>query len=228
MTCEAWPLIWTCDPPEGTDERIGQATDLARQMLWSRTGRRFGSCSVVEDYRATALGQCGFPQPGDNGVWLYESLVVLERQPVNAITSVTVNGVVVNPSGYRLAGAALHRVGEAWPGNGTAIRVAYSYGVPLDVTSPWHTIAGLAMGEVAFEVFTALCGNPCKLPARAVSITRQGVTVQLGDATEFMRDGLLGLPFADQFITAANPGRRPARSKVYSPDIARPSLVTAP
>ena len=233
MTCEAWPVIWPCEQPAGSDERIETAIEMAREMLWSRTGHRLGVCSVTESYAVASTGLCdavgpGLPERVVSGV----RFLVLRQQPVSAVTAVSVDGVPLDSSGYRLAGSRLLRVGAEWPTQTSdrtepRIEVSYSWGIPLS-TGRWHGMVGLAMGEVAFEVHQALCGQPCKLPSRAVSITRQGVQVQLGNPADYVKEGLLGLPFADQLILASNPGRLAGRSAVYSPDLPRSAAVTAP
>lgn len=237
MTCEEWPVIWPCDPPAGSEERIENAKAMAREMLWSRTGRRLGQCTGTESYAAPSTGACAVPYLSDRG-WRLGApgaprFLVLRQQPVASVSAVTVDGVAVDASGYRLAGSRLYRVGAQWPEQTSElqaprIEVTYTWGISVAEGSRWHPMVGLAMGEVAFEIHQALCGQPCKLPSRAVSVTRQGVTVQLGDPKQYVDMGLLGLPFADQLILAANPGRLAGQARVYSPDLPRSAAVAAP
>jgi len=87
------------------------------------------------------------------------------------------------------------------------------------VTPPTST--AMAVGEVACEVIHALRDEPCKLPSRLVSITRQGITVDLqGTGLEGL-EGRLGLPLADAWLSAVNPARLDRPSRVYSPDLPR-------
>lgn len=238
MTCEDWPLIWPCDPPEGTDEKVAAATAAARELLWARTGRRLGLCSIVESYEVPGAALCAIPYLGDDRLWHLgrpgvARFILLTQQPVHSVQSVTIDGAVADPSSYRLAGSRLFRVGADWPAQTAAedaprIVVSYTHGVSLAEGSRWHTLAALAMGEVAMEVYRLMCGEACKLPSRAVSVTRQGVTVQLSDPQQYVEQGLLGLPIADQLILATNPTRMRARSRVYSPDMARSASHAAP
>jgi hypothetical protein len=240
MACEEWPLIWPCDPPtaETTTAKVEAAVAAARELLWSRTGRRLGVCSIVESYEVPGTSVCAVPYLGDDRLWHLGRpgagrFIVLSQQPVHSVQSVSIDGAVVDPSSYRLAGSRLYRVGADWPAQVAAedaprVVVAYSYGVSLAEGSRWHTLAGLALGEVAMEVFRLMCGEACKLPSRAVSVTRQGVTVQLADPQQFVDQQLLGLPLADQLILATNPTRLRARSRVYSPDMARSAVTAAP
>lgn len=85
---------------------------------------------------------------------------------------------------------------------------------------------GITVDEASTNLASLLASLP---PApQAVSVTRQGVTVQLSDPTTFIGQGLLGLPLADQLILTANPGHLRTRSAVYSPDLPRSAAVTAP
>lgn len=239
MSYDPWPILWPGgEAPRTTEENIEQATAVAREMLWSRTGRRLGLATVTEDYVVPAAGRCPVPYLGRDGIWDegrpgLANAIYLTQQPAHTIVSVKVDGETVSASTYRLDGARLLRLGTDWPIQSSIddpprIRVTYRWGVELDADSPWYTLAGLAMGEVAAEVWKAMCGEACRLPARAVSITRQGVTMQMAEPGEFIKEGLLGLPLADQLILSANPGRRRARSRVYSPDMPRSTPVAAP
>jgi len=93
------------------------------------------------------------------------------------------------------------------------ITVSYRAGVPF----PSGT--DLAVGEVACEVLAALQNQPCKLPSRAVSISRQGVTVDLQSADDTVARGKLGLPLADAWLDVTNPRALAVASRVYSPDV---------
>lgn len=232
MTCESWPIVWPCDPPGGyNDEQYAAAVQGAQQLLWSKTGRRLGVCDVTEEYSITASGVCGMPYLGDDLVWRNRGAgaaccqISLMSQPVQVVDEVRVDGQVIDPSGYRLIGSRLQRLGACWPADdgcgAPRVQVRYRWGVPVS-GAMWGLVAP-AMGEVAAEFLAAICGGTCKLPSRAVSITRQGVTIELGGAPD--SPGLLGLPLADMLIGATNPTGRQARSRVYSPDMARGNRV---
>ena len=79
----------------------------------------------------------------------------------------------------------------------------------------------LAMGEVACEILKALQGKDCRLPNNAISVTRQGVNVQLGDSARLFEQMRLGLPVTDMFLMQSNPARLHSRSTVHTPDFAR-------
>lgn len=230
------------------------ALSAARLILWARTGRRLGVCTVSEGYYPAGGADCGVPYMTDDLVWHNGGrggpccAIHLREGPVQSIVSVTELGHALGPSQYRVEQPGrLMRVGACWPVmlecDEPPVRVVYRAGVPLTapeaavepdpladppvlgsdavLAAPLWGMAAAAMGEVTVEVLDGMCGKPCKLPSRAVTITRQGVTVELGAPGDLADSGLLGLPLADALIQAVNPFRRPGRSRVYSVDMAR-------
>ncbi len=238
MTIEPWPIIWPeGEPAGGTDELIDAAVSAAMTLLWTRTGRRLGLRTAVERYSVPSHGDCPVPYIADDGSWRHGVPgcvgIHLVNLPVAEIVTVKVDGVPLPAGGWMYDGVALSRIDACWPAQGDSddlprIEVTYRWGVPLVEGSPLHGLASLAMGEVAVETLNAMRGKACKLPSRAVTVTRAGVTMQLGDATTIAKEGLLGLPLADQLILAVNPGRRRTRARVYSPDMARRTRAVAP
>lgn len=211
MTCEAWPIVWPCDLPAGsTDEQKDAAQAAAQLVLWSRTGRRLGSCEAVETFDVG--GDC-LP---DSTQWIW-----LTAAPISAVTTVTVNSAVRSAELYRLEGSRLRPVGTGygWVGSGgpALVEVAYTWGVPLVDGDPLAGLAAAAMGEVANEWLNAQCGGECRLPSSLASVARQGVTKTFRSLDE--QPLLLGLPIADQLILSVNPDQKVARSRVYSPDM---------
>lgn len=239
MTWADWPLVWVGDEPQIDETVMAAARAAAQSMLWSRTGRRLGSCSVTEGYVMPSNGNaCGMPYLGDDLVWRDGvgpggHTIWLAGEPVQSVTAVRVSGATVDPSAYELRGSALVRVdGNRWPSalasDPTIVEVDYVWGVSLGTTDELTALVSLAMGEVTTELIAGMTGRPCKLPSRAVTITRQGVTVQLGDPQTYIDNMLLGLPLADQLILTTNPGRRRQRSRVHSPDMPRSHRIAAP
>jgi hypothetical protein len=138
---------------------------------------------------------------------------------VRAILAVEVEGVLLDPESYALEGDVLWRADGCWPCvddcDEPQIVVTYAYGIDPPA------LAELAMGELACEILAGVEGRDCQLPSNAISITRQGVTVDLGDAQTLFAQGRIGLPLSDAFLRQANPGRLMSASRVYSPDMAR-------
>lgn len=202
-------MAYRCDVSDVDADKLAAVTAAAQQVLWGLTGRRLGVCLTVGEFvaagercRATGRGSC--------------CAIRLRPGPVRSVESVEIDGVPVD--GWRLVGDVLLREG-CWPvGSGcdpTVVTVVYRWGVPVP------EIGALALGELACEMLAGLDGADCRLPSNAVSITRQGVTVDLGDAETVWRQGRVGLPFVDQFIRYANPSGLVEQVAVYSPDVAR-------
>lgn len=235
MTCEVWPIVWPCEEPPGSPEQQDAAISAAQSLLWSRTGRRLGVCATQEAYISAGGGyDCGRPYMTDDRLWHNGGIsgpsgrscaIWLEHTPVVGVDAVTISGDLVDPSTYRMEGSKLVRRGQCWPVTTgewqIPITIDYRWGVPIDVTSPMWGMVAAAMGEVAFEIATALCGGECRLPSRAITVTRFGQTVQLQDPQQTIDNRLLGLELADQLILTVNPARRQTRSRVYSPDMPR-------
>lgn len=227
MSCEQWPVVWPCTAkPAGTsDELEAAAINGAQALLWARTGRRLGLCSGTEWYAPVGRTVCGSTM-GIVGRWLAtrdahsDCAIHLAQQPVQYIDSVSLQGVPLSRDEWVLRDGMLLRVGSCWPASdgvdiGT-VEVTYTWGLPIH-DALWGLCA-LAMGEVAMELLHGACGGACKLPSRAISVTRQNVTIQMQAASD-IDFGLLGMPLADSLINTVNPGHLTQRSQVFSPDM---------
>ena len=229
MTCSPWPIRWTCDTPfeEVEPELADLAVSAAQDILWSMSGRRYGICEVTEWYRPPC-SDCLPPYADTFGPGVELALgrekrdcckIHLDSQPVREIVSVELLGEIMDPNDYALDLNVLRRVGKCWPcGDGCdepPVVVTYEWG--MDVPA----LGELAMGEVACEMLKALQGKDCKLPGNAVSVTRQGVSVDLESVGNLYAQNRLGLPIADQFLRSVNPGKLMSRSQVFTPDFAR-------
>jgi hypothetical protein len=139
---------------------------------------------------------------------------------VTGIVKVTVDGVVLPESAYRLAGNRLWRLdGGYWPvcqeisKPSTEVgtwELVYSTGTPVPVGGE------IAAGVLACELAKAACGDPsCGLPARWSSVQRQGVSINALSAEE-LTAGRTGLWLVDSWVQSVT-GTRKA-SAVYSPD----------
>jgi hypothetical protein len=231
VACEEWPITWPC-PITGIDQALTDgAHSLAAQLLWAMSGYRVGRCTFREAFRPAAAGGCGFPYKDQNGNWRNGGRiggqcckVLLSHRPVESIFAVAYpfapdGGDILDPDTYVLEGSWLRSRVGCWPMAGECedpeLLVTYYAGVPFPIGT------GGAVGEVACEYLTALQGGQCRLPSRATSITRQGVTVTLDTAAEFVGRGRIGLPMADAWLeSVVGIGPRVA-SRVYSPDLPR-------
>ena len=224
--CEQWPIIWPCDITNVDAELLAAAWSLAEQLLWALSGYRLGICNYREAFRPATSGACGAPYKDRYGNWRNNGRsgglccrVLLTHRPVESIVSVTDGGVLLDPAEYALEGSWLRRDGACWttsfPCDEPELIVVYQAGAPFPAGT------GLAVGEVACEYLSALNGDPCRLPSRATSITRQGVTVTLASAAEFVERRRIGLPITDTWLEAVSGSGPRVASRVYSPDLPR-------
>lgn len=221
-----WAIDWSCDTDAYTPEQLDAARSAAQSWLWVLSGRRFGEFVTVEDaYRPPCSSACGMPYKNSDGLWRNGSAagndccrIELAWQPVQSITEVREWGVVIDPADYDLERNGVRRIGACFPCcddcEPGCVEVDYEWGTPPDA---W---ALRAADELACELLRGFSGEACKLPGRAISVARQGVQIEMDDATTFAENGLTGLPVADSWIRAVNPKSLPFRSRVFSPDAA--------
>lgn len=231
MECAEWSVKYPCDVSEVDPEILAVAVESAQSILWSLSGRRFGVCTITETYNMPCTSPCVTPWSDDfgpgvewrlNGDWMYRRqccAIHLDHQPVRSIDTVIVNGVALDPDEYYLGRNKLYRIGECFPCEEDCeyppVVVTYSYGIDPPALSEF------AMGELTCEILAAFEGADCRLPSNAISVTRQGVTVDLGDVRTLIETGRVGLPLVDAFLRNVNPNNLSDRSRVYSPDLSR-------
>ena len=228
MSCDDWPIRWACDITDVDDDLLDLARESAQSILWAMTGRRYGTCEQTEFYRTPCTDECNYAWrrrfgPGVEYALMHEPRnccsIHLAQAPVRGISEVKVYGTVLDESFYALERGKLKRIGDCWPCEDDCedppVEVTYTYGIDVPA------LGELAMGELACEILAGLRGLDCRLPSNAVSVTRQGVTVNLEDSASLYAQHRIGLPLCDQFIRDANPDKLRQRSQVYSPDMAR-------
>lgn len=154
--------------------------------------------------------------------------------PVAELLEVKVGGAVLDPALYRLdrdgTGPVLVRLdGQPWPACQdleAADTEPDTWSVQYRPGQPLPAIGSIAAGELAGEFAKACAGAAgCALPQQLVSLSRNGVDVQVVDPTTVLENGLTGLPNVDLFIRAVNPQRLQRRSRVLSPDLLPPRRV---
>lgn len=245
-----------------TPEVQASAAAWATEILDALTGRRFAKCPVKVRPCGTRCGWFGgyltfpvgapsmsgagnpwmIPYIGTGGVWrnctcggACSCRATCEAHlsgPVAAIDEVMIDGVVIDPSGYRLDnGSILVRTdGDCWP-ECQNLNVADTEDDTWSVTyRPGEALpasAAIAAAKLACE-FAKACvgGEGCALPEQLVSLSRNGVEVQVADPQLLLDAGLTGVQEADLFIRAYNPGRLKSRPFVLSPDVRQNRQVT--
>lgn len=233
---------------------LQSAVDLATEILFNLSGRRWPGtatstirpCSktIADAYADSAYGEAlPFYPVRSGGVW-YNSVtntscacftssecgctdipqLTLGRWWVQSITEVKIDGVVLDPSAYRLdQSRKLVRVdGGTWPCCQNLLLAdteegTFSVTFVSGKTPPPGAI--VAAQKLACEIAKAYDGQDCELPERITSITREGVTMALIDPQEFIAEGRTGIYTVDLWLHSVNPNRIMKRGSVWSPDM---------
>jgi len=166
------------------------------------------------------------------------SRVLLSGYPVREIIEVKIDGDVVDPNTYRLDGFRwLSRVRDpadpttalSWPScqatdlpdteDGTfSVEYAYGQDPPL--------IGSQAAAALACQLYTACSGGvgDCEIPANAVRVTRQGVTIDKSATIAWFygkneeSGWQTGIPTVDSFLNSFNRSGMQQRPRTWSPD----------
>lgn len=256
----AWPVDYCgCSVPDAYDalEPEVKATyeGMATEYLWRWTGRVLGlcevtvrpcrqNCSTVDSHGIVlssswgpviingqwwniGCGRCG----NTCGCGSAAPALVLPG-PVDSITEVLIDGVVIDPTTYRVDNHRLLIREETW-----GWPLCQDMNLPLGEPNTWAityqrgvavpTGGQIAAGVLAVELWKAACRDPsCALPSRVQSITRQGVTIAVLDSFDDVDQGHTGIWLIDSWVASVT--KAPARARVYSPDVRPRFRVTAP
>lgn len=230
---------------------LADLCDAATEELWRLSGARYDARSVtVRPHRLVSHCTCIIPfdlslsgsgqvngfgtfGPGWGGCRCDHGSSFELRFPVSAVTSVTVDGAALaeNVDWILADQRLLVRIGRSWPccqnlstpdGSPGTWSVAYTYGSPPPVAGR------LAAREMVIAMALDASGKPNKLPSRTESVTRQGVSASINDASSrnagrpgwHMPTGILAI---DRFLASVNPYRLQRAPQSTSPD----SLVGA-
>jgi hypothetical protein len=248
----SWPIDPACmDDEWGALDQSAQdrAAALASATLRRLTGYRVGGCPitvrpckpgcagmVLPSYYALAgpYGLSWYPV-NIGGVWVNScgcaasgcSCDVLCEidlpAPVGEVYEVSVDGVVVPSTDYRVDGSTLLWTGAGdcpWPtcqdmtadptDPGT-FAVTYLNSYPVD------QLGAYACGVLAMEFAQACAGNACRLPPGVTSVVRQGVSFDV--TTGAFPGGATGIREVDAYIALWNPGGLRQSARVWSPDL---------
>ncbi len=244
-TCPEW--VADADPNSAQGKAQARAAAMAIGLLWRLTARVFGVCEVTvrpcfrppdesTTYRGHGAagpsywpgllagqwyntGPCGCSSRCD--CLVPDSMLSLPG-PVVSVLEVRVDGEVVDPATYRIKDNRwLIRIDGTWPQDQDiqaadteigAFVVRYRKGVAVPLDGQY------AAGDLACELLRGMNGGACALPARAVSVARQGVDVQLLDPAQYLDAGMTGIPSVDQWVKSTNPGKAYSRPRVFNPD----------
>ncbi len=256
------PCSWTIPDPLCCDEWAtldpttqSSARDYAALILWAATGRQFGLCEIT--VRPCGIRRCpdgmadffGFNWSGGtwipyifNGTWFNcacpgicccdPRCQVRLMGPVDSIVEVTLGGIAVDPSTYRVDDNhwLVRTAGECWPfcsdmdtdDGDNVFQVTYLRGM----TPPPALLR--AASTLACEWGKACTGAACRLSNRVTSIARQGVSIEMADPNMILEEGMTGLWEVDAVIRALNPYKRVQRGRIYAPEMNVPRMTTWP
>lgn len=241
--CEPWVTpeeVARCcaDAPEGYD--FAWEIELASQVLFELSRRLFpGTCDeCVRPYcevepcvpfqpwaNLNLPTCCGHGNPS----CCYSVPQIKLHYPVCEIKEVLIDGVVLDPSEYRVDdNRYLVRLAEScgtnpgWPS-------CQCLDVPSTEVGTWEirycygsqppAIGKAAAAKLACEFFNACNGDCCELPEGTTRIVRQNVTIERDDYEGFFGAGRTGCREIDMFLGAYNPNRYQRRPAVFSPDV---------
>lgn len=230
-----------------------RAVAFATQSLRMLTAYRVGGCPITvrpaarrcreltwQTYPVAGGGSTPWRPVDLGGTWLNVgcdhltacgcgALEQIDLGQASSVTEVKVDGVVLDPSAYRLdPGGRLVRLdGEAWPlcqnlaapdtEEGT-YSVTYVRGAAVD------GLGAVAAGILAGEFVRACTGGECRLPDNIVRLVRNGVEMTLGPGA--FPDDRTGIREVDAYLDRWNPHRHKVAPMVWSPDLARHRRVT--
>ena len=245
-----------------TPEVQAAATSWATFILDALTGRQFFQCPVnyrpcgprcqggggYMTWPVASPGVGSAPGPWmvpwiDSGIWrncgctggcsCEARCEVPFPTSVAEVVEVRIDGVVLDPSAYRLdSWRGIPRLvrtdGDCWPQCQDMNVGSDAVGSFVIVYQPGRLlpVAGqIAAGELACEFAKACAGAECALPQQLASLSRNGVEVTVADPEQLFDNGLTGLANVDLFIRAVNPHKRASRTRVSSPDLPRGRFV---
>ena len=255
-----WPVDMACcdclDLSTVSEELIASRLDLAAELVWMYSGRRFGLCDIqVRPCSRRCMPAPAFPGPPtpmpfmSGGNWFNASCGCPSRDacscgpmseiclpgPVAAINWVSINGQVLDADQYRVDGYKwLVRTDRGqWPPcqfMDSAIDEDGSFVVDYARGTPVPAGGAWAAGIMACELLKDCIGDrTCRLPRNIAHVNRQGVTVDFVAAATAQNHYKTGIEEIDLWLNAVNPDELRSHSDVWSPDLcANPRRTTWP
>lgn len=221
--CGSWATVddVVCGPctdfgvdPDAVDVGLG----LASEILFNLTGQRWQGVCTETLRPCSRFCQC---TSGCGCGWLDE--LILPGYPVTAVSQVKIDGVVVDPTTYRLDNHSRlvrlsgpnGQVPGQWPACQRMERattevdtwsVTYSFGALPPAGGVQAAVAlGCQIALACQPVGSDAC-NACRLPRRVQTIVRQGVSMTILDPLTIFGDGLVGLPEVDLWLSSVRLG----------------------
>lgn len=230
LDCDTWPVpvldtstpedfcVNGCVIPGDTDETLLEAASvLAGTILHTLSGRRVGTCfetlrPLSECWTCRGNCCCG----GGDRVRVLSS-----AGPVLDVAEVTVDGDVIDPSGYRYypSGQLLYRVPpDVWPQRDLKYAGCGDPGtmcVDVVVGNEPDAWATSVHDELTCELLKSCADDDdCKIPSTATQVVGQGISITLTpeQIAKF-------IPNVARWVAAVNPHNAQQPAMVYSPDL---------
>lgn len=209
--CEPWATweqVTGCSPVDLADVDVdvqALTLEMATAMLYDLTRQRYpGICEVTRvvcpPCRCGSLRNCccGPRHVIDLG----------SEYPVTEVSEVVIDGVALDPADYRVDDWRwLVKLSTGpWPtgmkpetnGDTYRIEVTWSFGV--------EPPAGAQRAAALYAAYIAMTCDPaaCRTPDGAVTLVREGVTYQLKDPAEALKDGKTGIYLVDFWVAVTN------------------------
>lgn len=194
---------------------------------WAAFGGGYGTWGGGS-WSPVGLGWAGSSFSGPR--WL--PAVDLGVYPLVSISLVTLDGVTIPANEYRIdlhkwlvrvrpSATSVPTERYGWPTFQRADLPATEMGTfAVTATYGMDPPAAGKFGAAALAadlVGQVLPTGGTNLPSRALSLTRQGVTVTLGDSLAYLEAGMFGVQPADAFVMAVNPSGATRRPVVWWP-----------
>lgn len=208
----------------------------ASEILYQLTGERYGQCTAT--FRPCCNQGRGMMMPMRvDGEWINSSgcgcftdvcgcrsFAVVDLGQKVEMVSVTIDGDTLDPGDYWLnEGRYLIKTSGSWPncqnmsvedGEGTWI-------IEVLIGTPVPEALKMAAASLASEMVKACQGDPsCRLPSRAQTVAKQGVTIDLVNVAQFSDLWLTPLEEVNLAVAAFNPDRLRRPPKVVFPEVA--------
>lgn len=215
---------------------IDRNLTAASEILYQLTGERFGTCLAT--FRPCCNQGRGMMMPMRiDGEWVNSgacgcftdvcgcrSFAVVDLgKKVQEVVSITIDGVPLESGDYWLnEGRYLIKTEGRWPncqdmsvpeGPGTWI-------IEVVIGTPVPESLKQAAASLASEMVKACQGDPsCRLPAKAQTVAKQGLTIDLLNTAQFTDLWLTPLEEVNLAVAAFNPDRLRRPPKVVFPEV---------
>jgi len=210
------------------DPRLLDAIEDATLILYYLTGRQFeGTC--LETIRPCIPCGC------QGGCCCEANTIDLGLWPITSIVRVHYEGIDQPLTDFHID--EYHYLSrsndqDAWP---TCSNMWAAAGGPHDNLTEgfvWEidvlrgmtlpTLLVRAARDLACRLLTLSCiDDTCILPERVTSLSRRGLTMDIGDAMDYLDKGMTGIYTVDLAIKVLNPSRLQSPSFVWTPDLRR-------